>query len=62
MLLRVINFADARNQLGKVIDQVISDCDVTIIIRKDTKNAVVMSLDMYKGILEKVNIVKSLTK
>lgn len=62
MLLRVINFADARNQLGKVIDQVISDFDVTIIIRKDTKNAVVMSLDMYKGILEKVNIVKSLTK
>jgi antitoxin YefM len=39
--MRVINFSDARNRLKQVIDQVVTNCDVTIISRRDADDAVV---------------------
>ena len=33
--MRVMKFSDARNQFKQVIDQVVADCDVTIISRRD---------------------------
>ena len=50
--MQVINFSDARNQLKQVIDQVVADCDVTIISRRDAEDAVVMSLDTYNTMME----------
>lgn len=49
--MRVINFSDARNQFKQVIDQVVADCDVTIISRRDAEDAVVMSLDTYNSMM-----------
>jgi len=57
--MRVINFSDARNQLKQVIDQVVSDCDVTIISRRDADDAVVMSLNTYNSMMETLHLLKS---
>jgi antitoxin YefM len=57
--MRVINFSDARNQLKQVIDQVVSDCDVAIISRRDSEDAVVMSLNTYKSMMETYHLLKS---
>jgi antitoxin YefM len=57
--MRVINFSDARNRLKQVIDQVVTNCDVTIISRRDADDAVVMSLDTYNSMMETVHLLKS---
>ena len=57
--MRVINFSDARNQLKQLIDQVVADCDVAIISRRDADNAVVMSLDTYNSMMETFHLLKS---
>ena len=57
--MRVINFSDARNQFKQVIDQVMSDCDVAIISRRDADDAVVMSLNTYNSMMETLHLLKS---
>ena len=59
LIMRVINFSDARNQLKQVIDQVVADCDVAIIARRDAEDAVVMSLDTYNSMMETFHLMKS---
>jgi antitoxin YefM len=58
-VMKVINFSDARNQFKQVIDQVVADCDVTIISRRDAEDAVVMSLDTYNSIMETVHLLRT---
>ena len=55
----VINFSDARNQLKQVIDQVVADCDVAVISRRDAEDAVVMSLNTYNSMMETFHLLKS---
>ena len=57
--MRVVNFSEARNQLKRVLDQVIEDSDCTIITRRDAEDAVVMSLDHFNGLMETVYLLKS---
>ena len=57
--MRVINFSDARNQFKQVIDQVVSDCDVAVISRRDAEDAVVMSLNTYNSMMETLHLLKS---
>jgi antitoxin YefM len=57
--MRVINFSDARSQFKQVIDQVVSDCDVAIISRRDADDAVVMSLNTYNSMMETLHLLKS---
>lgn len=57
--MRVISFSDARNQLKRVIDQVVDDADVTVISRRDAPDAVVMSLDTFNSWMETVHLLKS---
>ena len=57
--MRVMKFSDARNQFKQVIDQVVADCDVTIISRRDADDAVVMSLDTYNSMMETFHLLKS---
>ncbi len=57
--MRVINFSDARNQFKQVIDQVVIDCDVTIISSRDADDAVVMSLNTYNSMMETLYLLKS---
>ena len=57
--MRVISFSDARNKLKSVLDQVVNDADYTVITRRDSENAVVMSLDQFNGLMETVHLLKS---
>jgi antitoxin YefM len=57
--MRVISFSDARSKLKKVLDQVVSDSDYTIITRRDSEDAVVMSLDQFNALMETVHLLKS---
>ena len=57
--MRVMKFSDARKQFKQVIDQVVADCDVTIISRRDADDAVVMSLDTYNSMMETFHLLKS---
>lgn len=59
VMLDVINFTEARNNLKSVLDKVVDDANVTIIARRDAPNAVVMSLDTYNSIMETAYLLKS---
>ncbi len=55
----IVSFTKARNSLKSVLNRVIDDADCTIITRRDTGDAVVMSLDYYNGLMETVYLLKS---
>ena len=57
--MRVVNFSDARNNLKKVIDDVVNDSDFTIISRRDAPDAVLLSLDSFNSLMETVHLLKS---
>jgi antitoxin YefM len=57
--MRIISFTKARNSLKAVLDQVVNDADYTVITRRDSENAVVMSLDSYNSLMETVHLLKS---
>ena len=57
--MRIISFTEARNGLKAVLDQVVNDADCTIITRRDSEDAVVMSLDYYDSLMETVYLLKS---
>lgn len=57
--MRVVSFTEARNGLKSVLDGVINDADTTIITRRDSEDAVVMSLDFYNGLMETVHLLRS---
>ena len=57
--MKVVNFSEARNHFKSVLDQVVNDADYTIISRRDSEDAVVMSLDQFNGLMETVHLLKS---
>ena len=57
--MRVFNFSEARNNLKRVIDQVVNDADYAVISRRDDADAVVMSLDTFNSLMETVHLLKS---
>ena len=57
--MKIVSFSEARNSLKAVLDRVVSDADTTIITRRDSENAVVMSLDYYNGLMETVHLLRS---
>lgn len=57
--MRVVNFSEARNNLKSVLDQAVDDADYTIITRRDSEDAVVMSLNTFNSYMETVHLLKS---
>ncbi len=57
--MRTVNFTEARNHLKTVLDQVIEDADYTVISRRDTEDAVVMSLSQFNGWMETMYLLRS---
>lgn len=57
--MRVVSFTEARNGLKSVLDNVINDVDTTVITRRDSEDAVVMSLDYYNSLMETVHLLRS---
>ena len=57
--MRVVSFTEARNSLKSVLDNVVDDADTTLITRRDSEDAVVMSLDFYNSLIETVHLLSS---
>ncbi len=57
--MRVVNFSEARNNLKSVLDQVVDDADYTVITRRDSEDAVVMSLDTFNSYMETFHLLRS---
>ena len=57
--MRVISFSEARNNLKQVIDRVVEDADVAVISRRDSPDAVVMSLETFNSWMETVHLLKT---
>ena len=57
--MRIVSFTEARNSLKAVLDGVVNDADSTVITRRDSEDAVVMSLDYYNSLMETVHLLGS---
>ena len=57
--MRIISFTEARNGLKAVLDGVVNDVDTAVITRRDSEDAVVMSLDYYNSLMETVHLLRS---
>jgi antitoxin YefM len=57
--MRVVNFSDARNNLKSVLDRVVEDADYTVITRRDSEDAVVMSLETFNSYVETFHLLGS---
>lgn len=57
--MKIISFTEARSRLKAVLDAVVNDADTTIITRRDSEDAVVMSLDYYNSLMETVHLLRS---
>ena len=59
VLMKIVSFTEARNSLKAVLDGVVNDADTTVITRRDSEDAVVMSLDYYNSLMETVHLLRS---
>ena len=57
--MQVVNFTEARNNLKRLLDDVVDDADYTVINRRDSADAVVMGLDYFNGIMETLHLLES---
>lgn len=57
--MKVVSFTEARNSLKSVLDGVVNDANAAVITRRDTEDAVVMSLDYYNSLMETVYLLRS---
>ena len=57
--MKIVSFTEARNSLKTVLNAVVNDADTTVITRRDSEDAVVMSLDYYNSLMETVHLLRS---
>jgi len=57
--MKTVSFSRARNNLKSVLDEVVSNFTTTIITRRDSEDAVVMSLENYNSIMETLYLLRS---
>ena len=57
--MNIVSFTEARNSLKSVLDRVVDDSDVTVITRRDSEDAVVMSLDHFNSMQETLYLMRS---
>lgn len=57
--MKIVSFTEARNSLKAVLDSVVNDADTAVITRRDSDDAVVMSLDYYNSLMETVHLLRS---
>jgi len=57
--MHTVSFTEAKNDLKTVLGQVVNDADRTVITRRNSENAVVMSLDYFNSLMETMYLLKS---
>jgi antitoxin YefM len=58
-ILHIASDFDERSENFKVVDQTVADSDFTIISRRDSPDAVIMSLDTFNSLMETVHLLKT---
>ena len=56
--MQIVSFSEARERFKAILDRVEVDADVTLITRRHTQGAVVMSLDTYNSLMETVHLLR----
>lgn len=54
-----VNYTCLRDNMKRCMDQVTDDYETLIVTRKNNKNVVMMSEEMYNNLMENVHIVSS---
>lgn len=57
--MTIMSYSEVRNHLKSVLDNVTKDADYTIVTRRDSDDAVIMSMDYFNGLMETVHLLKS---
>ncbi|MCR1347294.1 type II toxin-antitoxin system prevent-host-death family antitoxin [Acidithiobacillus ferrooxidans] len=57
--MHVVSYSEARDNLKGVIDRAVEDADVTIITRRGSSNAVLLSQDLFDSLMETVHLLRS---
>ena len=57
--MRIVSYTQARASLKSVLDHVAEDAGCTVITRRDSDDAVVMSLEHYNGLMETLHLFSS---
>ena len=57
--MQIVSFSEARERFKAILDRVEADADVTLITRRHTQGAVVMSLDTYNSLMETLHLLRS---
>ncbi len=57
--MTIMSYSEVRNHLKTVLDNVAKDADYTIVTRRDSENAVIMSMEYFNGLMETVHLLKS---
>ena len=57
--MNVINYTEARKSLRTVLDRVVDDANYIVISRRDSEDAVVMSMNHFNSLMETVHLLKS---
>ncbi len=57
--MRIVSYSEARNNLKVVMDRVVADADVTVITRRGSSNAVLLSQDHFDSLMETVHLLRS---
>lgn len=57
--MQAINYSEARNKLRAVLDSVIDEEETFIITGKGGRNAVILSLEEYNGMIETMHLLSS---
>lgn len=57
--MKIVSFAEAKNSLKAVLDSVVNDADIAVVTRRDSEDAVMMSLEHYNNLMETVHLLRS---
>lgn len=56
--MNIVNFSEAKNNFKLILDTVANDQNCTVIVKRDTEDAVVMSKSYYDSLMETVYLLK----
>lgn len=57
--MHIVSYSEARSHLKEVMDRTAADADVTIITRRGSANAVLLSQEHYDSLMETVHLLRS---
>ena len=57
--MHVVSYSEARENLKAVMDRAVEDADVTVITRRGSANAVLLSQDLFDSLMETVHLLRS---